>query len=121
MRCATYPPTSLQLDFRHSSYQYFGLAADFRDVVLSGRLDLGHFHPVHIILDGEYVRNIAWDRNAVAGRSRSPNEPDSHARPMPPRPTIYTAAIEGWLARVTVGHPEAQGTCGTGTLIVGYK
>ena len=55
-------------DPRSRSISTFGLASKFRPVVLSGQLDLAHFNPVHVILDGEYVRNIAWNRNDIAAK-----------------------------------------------------
>jgi hypothetical protein len=90
-------------------YQYFGLASAFRNVVVSGKLDLGHFHPVHIILDGEYVRNVAWDRNDMLAKVL--------ANPLPAGPTvgcatacpqIYTGGNQGWFGRMTVGYRELR-------------
>src|SRR5262249_47465020 len=49
-------------------YQYFGLASDFRDLVVSARLDLAHFNPIHIALDGEYVRTLAWNYDDIAAK-----------------------------------------------------
>jgi hypothetical protein len=101
-------------------YQYFGLASAFQDAVVSARLDLGHFHPVHVILDGEYVRNVAWNRDVIAARAL--------ANPLPAGPAVagcagasssatscsasvsntYVGGNQGWLARLTVGHPELK-------------
>jgi len=33
---------------------------------VNGQLDLGQFKPAHVILDGDYVNNVAFDRKAVA-------------------------------------------------------
>lgn len=101
-------------------YQYFGLASRFQEAVVSARLDLGHFHPVHIILDGEYVRNVAWNRDAVASRIFALNAalpPSNGIIPLAPtlgctstpcRPDVYTGGNQGWLARMTVGHPKLK-------------
>jgi hypothetical protein len=90
-------------------YQYFGLASAFRDVVVSARLDLGHLDPVHIILDGEYVRNVAWNRDDIMAKVL--------VNPLPAGPTvgcpvacpqIYTGGNQGWFGRMTVGHRELR-------------
>lgn len=46
-------------------YQYYGLAAAFRDVVISGRLDYDHFDPFRLSLMGEVIKNVAFDRSAI--------------------------------------------------------
>jgi hypothetical protein len=49
-----------------TNFQFFGLASQFRTVQVNGQLDLGQFKPAHVILDGDYVNNVAFDRKAVA-------------------------------------------------------
>jgi hypothetical protein len=102
-------------------FQYFGLASAFRDLVVSTRLDLAHFSPIHIILDGEYVRNLAWDRNDIAAKVL--------ANPLPAGPTLgcstpcpptYTGGNQGWLARMTVGHTKLK-ELWDWNAFVGYK
>ncbi len=41
-------------------FQYFGLASAFREVDVSGRVDFGYFHPINVVLDGEFVDNTAF-------------------------------------------------------------
>lgn len=80
-------------------YQYFGLVSQYRPVVASAQLDLGDFHPVHIVLDAEYVWNSALDRglmNAFAINNRGPDVATNVAGP-------YNGGNQGWLGRVTVG------------------
>lgn len=97
-------------------FQYFGLASDFRNLVLSGRVDLGHFNPVHIVLDGEYVRNLAWNYNDVAAKALSNPLQNSAVTGCvtvtiagvltcvsPPR---YAGGNQGYLGRLTVGNRE---------------
>ncbi|MBV9627716.1 MAG: putative porin [Xanthobacteraceae bacterium] len=86
-----------------NQYQYFGLASAFRPVVGTAQLDLGTFHPVHIVLDGEYVWNTAFDRNfisQVAVNNIGPTVGSS--------PGAYNGGNMGWLARVTVGNTEIK-------------
>jgi hypothetical protein len=93
-------------DPTEAQYQYFGLASAFRNVMLSGRLDLAHFNPIHIILDGEYVQNVAWDRQQVAARARANALPSSATYPFPDNE--YYGGNEGWMGRLTVGHKELK-------------
>lgn len=56
-------------------YQYYGLAADFRNLTVTGRLDYDHFDPVRVSLLGEVTKNIAFDAadiNGVAVNNRGP-------------------------------------------------
>lgn len=80
-------------------YQYFGLASQFRPVVASAQLDLGHFHPAHIVLDGEYVVNTAFDRNLLIATAVNNKAPSVNGG----APGVFDGGNQGWLGRVTVG------------------
>jgi hypothetical protein len=45
--------------------QYFGLASPFHEFAVTAGLDFSHFDPFHISLTGEFVQNLAFDRNAI--------------------------------------------------------
>ncbi len=53
------------MDNSVNQFQYFGLASAFREVDVSGRIDFGYFHPINIVLDGEFVDNTAFNKAAV--------------------------------------------------------
>jgi hypothetical protein len=80
-------------------FQYAGLVGQYRPVVASAQLDLGHFHPVHIVLDGEYIWNTALDRGLMNAFALNNRGPDVAAN----TPGGYNGGGQGWLARVTVG------------------
>ena len=57
-------------------YQYYGLASEFRNVTVTGRLDYDHYDPVRLSLVGEITKNIAFDSGAInkkAINNRGPN------------------------------------------------
>lgn len=90
-------------------FQYFGLASEFRNLALTGRLDLNFFEPVQISLIGEYVKNLAFNRgdiNAIAINNRGPN----------PAPGTdgseslgsYDGGDTAWIVGVRVGKPKFE-------------
>jgi len=87
-----------------TDFQYFGLASEFRPVVASGQFDLGTFHPYHIVLDGEYVWNSAFKRDAIA--AIAVNNFGSSLSSTTAGP--YLGGNMGWLARITVGNKEIK-------------
>jgi len=52
--------------------QYYGLASQFRELVITGQFDFGYFDPFHISLVGEGVKNLAFDRNQIINGGPSP-------------------------------------------------
>ncbi len=84
-----------------NQYQYFGLVSQFRPVVASGQLDLGHFHPFHIVLDGEYVINTAFNRGLMEALAF--NNLDGT-----PGAQKFNGGNQGWMGRVTVGNKEIK-------------
>jgi hypothetical protein len=58
-------PTALNGFGTTNQFQYFGLATQFKQIAWSGRLDFNHFEPVQISLLGDYVKNLAFDQNAI--------------------------------------------------------
>ena len=89
------PAVAVQSDF-----QFFGLVSQYRPVVASAQLDLGEFHPVHVVLDGEYVVNTAFDRNLMNGLAVN-NRAPGVAGP-------FNGGNQGWLGRITVGNREIK-------------
>ncbi len=98
-----------------NQYQYFGLASQFRPLVASGQLDLGQFHPAHIVIDGEYVWNTAFDRDLLiqtAVNNKGPNVGTTKG--------VFNGGSTGWLGRVTVGNTEIK-HFGDWNVHAGYK
>jgi hypothetical protein len=42
-------------------YQYYGLASEFRNLTVTGKLDYDHYDPLRLSLVGELTQNIAFD------------------------------------------------------------
>jgi hypothetical protein len=55
-----------------SENQFYGLASQFREFVLTGQFDFSNFDPFHISLVGEGVKNLAFNRNAIINGGPSP-------------------------------------------------
>jgi hypothetical protein len=99
-----------------NQYQYFGLASQYRPLVASGQFDFGEFNPYHVVLDGEFVWNTAFNwaqLNQVAVNNRGPDL-------APNVPGLFDGGSVGWLARVTVGNKEIK-QLGDWNVHVGYK
>jgi hypothetical protein len=77
--------------------QYYGLAGNYRPVVVSSRLDLSHFNPVHIILDGEYVWNSAFRHSDFANTVNNYGSAPGNVQ------GPYVGGNTGWMGRLTVG------------------
>ena len=59
-----------------NQYQYYGLASEFRNLTITGKLEYDHFEPVRLSLLGEVTKNIAFDAgdiNKKAVNNRGPN------------------------------------------------
>jgi hypothetical protein len=66
------------------------LAADFNIINITGRIDLGMYHPIHIIFEGDFAENIGFDQDEVEERVGEPVDEET---------TAYSLGIE-------VGHPR---------------
>jgi hypothetical protein len=99
-----------------SDFQFYGLASEYRPLVVSSRLDLGDFNPTHIVLDGEYVWNTAFDRNLLNQIAINNRGPDVASGV----PGAFNGGDMGWLARVTVGDKQIK-HLGDWNVHAGYK
>lgn len=83
-------------NFTPTSTPIWGLASQFREINLTGVLDLANFNPVHVVLTGDYVKNIGFDRNAVQARV------DSSFSDSP------VGGDTAWMVKLLVGMPETR-------------
>jgi len=85
-------------------YEYFGLASPFREVALTGQLDYSHFDPFHIWLVGEFVDNVAFDRNAIenGGPAILPGPQNNN------NGTSFAGGGVGYNVRLNVGAPSLE-------------
>jgi len=85
-------------------YQYFGLASEFRDLALTGRLDFDRYEPVRISLVGEFIKNVAFDKSAIAAKAVNTRGPDL----APNKPGPYVGGDTAWLLNLVVGSAAFQ-------------
>lgn len=86
-------------------FQRFGLASDFDLLNLTAEYDIARFAPIHVILTGDYVRNIGYDAGQIRDRL--------DGRGMFVNSSLFTddpdkKEIDGFLAKVTVGWPDLR-------------
>ncbi len=58
-----------------NQFQYFGLATPFEDLAITGKLTYDGFEPVRITLQGEWIKNLAFNKgeiNKIAVNNRGP-------------------------------------------------
>lgn len=84
--------------------QLFALAADYNLANLTVQYDLALFAPYHVILTGDFVRNVGFDKDEVAARIGQPIE----------------AKINGYQFMASVGWPEVT-AAGRWRVFGGYK
>ena len=93
-----------------NQWQYFGLATPYRNVALTGRLDLDYFEPVRISLIGEYIKNTAFDQaaiEAVAVNNRGPlrlNDDGTTSSEIAP----FEGTDIAWTLGLKFGHPALE-------------
>src|SRR5690606_34550059 len=58
-----------------NQYQYYGLASEFRNLTLTGRIDYEHYEQVKFALIGEVTKNLGFDEKNVARRAFSDGRP----------------------------------------------
>lgn len=83
----------------------WGLASSFRELDLTAVIDVAQFDPLHVILTGDVVRNLAFNQGAMQRRSGS---------------TIQDGNALGYLARVQVGAPVVRNK-GEWNVSLGYR
>jgi hypothetical protein len=81
--------------------QYYGLASAFRVVELTGRLDLSEFNPYHVLLDGTYVNNVAFNRAYISSVAFNNLGASADGK----NPGAFNGGNQGFMGRVTVGKP----------------
>ena len=87
-----------------NQFQYFGLATPFREFAVTGRIDYNHFEPVLVTLSGEFVKNVAFDHDAIANKAINNRGPE----PSPGVPGPFVGGDTGWLVNLRVGKPALE-------------
>jgi len=71
----------------------WGLASEFRPLAITAAVDLAHFDPVHVMLSGEYVKNLDFDRKEIESRTGG---------------AVRGGRDSGYQVRLSVGMPEVR-------------
>jgi hypothetical protein len=82
--------------------QYFGLASPFRELNITTRLDYGGYDPIHLVLEGDFVSNLAFSGGSIAGRNPVNNRAPTSNNVVGP----FDGGGNGFMARFSVGYPE---------------
>jgi len=79
------------IDPTNSSNNRIGLAAKFKELNITGSLDIGLWDPVHIVFLGDYVTNLGFNKEEVFNLVGASN---------------YVMSIDGYQVGLSVGYPE---------------
>jgi hypothetical protein len=71
----------------------FALASNYRELDVTGVLDIAFWKPVHVLLTADYVTNLGFDQTSVERLTGVSDVPKQ---------------VNGYLAGITVGYPEIK-------------
>ncbi|MEI9999462.1 MAG: putative porin [Verrucomicrobiota bacterium] len=88
-------------------FQFFGLASQFQVLAITGQLDFSHFDPFHISLTGEFIKNLAFDRQSIidGGPAVSPGPQNNTTSA---DPNSFDGGDTGYLVHLDFGKPVLQ-------------
>jgi hypothetical protein len=87
-----------------NQFQYFGLGTKFEPLAITGKLEYNGFEPVQIVVTGEYIRNLGFDRdrlNALGVNNRAPRSAGG-------TPGAYAGGDTAWMLGVRAGAAALQ-------------
>lgn len=99
-----------------NQFQYYGLASEFENLTLTGRLDYDGYEPLRLSLLGELTKNIAFDRNQVAARAYSNGRPGRTLN----TPGEFEGGDLAWNLNLQFGSPTME-KFGDWAAILGYR
>jgi len=85
-------------------FQYFGLAAPFRELAWTGRIDLWHGGGIRTVLTGEYVYNLAYRESRVLALGPVNNFGASETG-LPDDVGTYSGGRHGYAVNLLTGYP----------------
>lgn len=97
-------------------YQYYGLASEFRNLTLTGKLDYDGFDEVKLSLTGEITKNLGFDEHSVAERAFSDGRPGRTID----TPDDFQGGDIAWNLAFNIGHP-AMDRKGDWLATLGYR
>ncbi len=96
-------------------YQYYGLASQFRNLTITGRLDYDHWDPYRLTMLGEATKNIAFDESGIAKKAVNNRGAGSTTTP-----GGFEGGDSAWNLTVQFGKPALQ-TFGDWQAGFGYR
>jgi len=98
-------------------FQYFGLASEFRNLTLNGRLDYDYSPEVQFALVGELIKNVGFDESEVAERAYANGFP---GRTLDSSPDQFEGGDLAWNLSFQVGK-TAMDKRGDWLAMLGYR
>src|SRR3546814_7983506 len=95
--------------------QYFGLASKYEVLNVRGALDVNLFDPVALRLEGEFMKNLGFDRSSVATFAQN-----NFAPIIGTTGGQYDGGDTGWQVQLTAGHLDLS-EVGRWNLQLGYR
>jgi hypothetical protein len=89
-------------------FQYYGLATPFRDVNVTARLDVSRFGATHVVLDGDFVKNLAFHKSDIAAKSPVNTLGPAVTTGTVTTPGPFVGGDMGYQARLLVGYPDIK-------------
>ena len=87
--------------------QYYGLATPFHEFAFTSQIDYSGFDPFHMWLTGEFVKNLAFDRNDIIHNGPAGN-PGPQNNTLSVDPNSFVGGDTGWIVKLNLGKVALQ-------------
>jgi hypothetical protein len=83
-------------------YQYFGLASNFDELAVTGRIDANYFDAAHLWFDGEYVDNLGFNKTDIGNKAVNNRGPTSATNTL----GSFEGGNIGYYLNASIGHQQ---------------